>query len=137
MILLPAETVRVILLPAETLGRKQNHKDSLCRKPFFVDDSLDSSEARDHRQSQRKPNMTDNLCKKRKVADLFIPCEDGKGHMFVTITLKCLQHDQKRLLLWLKLLCAVFRHYTGSGPPYVSVTKQYFTISRITVFPRI
>ena len=34
---LPAETVRVILLP---LGRKQNHTDSLCRKPFFVDGSL-------------------------------------------------------------------------------------------------
>ena len=33
-----AETVRVILLP---LDRKQNHRDSLCRKPFFVDGSLD------------------------------------------------------------------------------------------------
>ena len=31
---LPAETVRVILLPAETLGRKLNHTDSLCRKLF-------------------------------------------------------------------------------------------------------
>ena len=27
----------MILLPAESLGRKQNHTDSLCRKPFFVD----------------------------------------------------------------------------------------------------
>ena len=37
---LPAETVRVIQPPAKTLGRKQNHMDSLCRKPFFVDGSL-------------------------------------------------------------------------------------------------
>ena len=31
---LPAETVRVIKLPAESLGRKQNHTDSLCRSQF-------------------------------------------------------------------------------------------------------
>ena len=31
---LPAETVCVILLPAETVGRKVNHTDSLCRKLF-------------------------------------------------------------------------------------------------------
>ena len=37
---LSAETARVILLPAEGLGRKRNHTDSLCRKPFFVDGSL-------------------------------------------------------------------------------------------------
>ena len=37
---LPAETVHVIQLPAKSLSRKQNHTDSLCRKPFFVDGSL-------------------------------------------------------------------------------------------------
>ena len=37
---LPAETVRVILCPAETLGRKLNHKDSLCRKLFNEHNSL-------------------------------------------------------------------------------------------------
>ena len=37
---LVAETVCMILLPAETLGRKQNHADSLSRKPFFMDSSL-------------------------------------------------------------------------------------------------
>ena len=31
-------------------------------------------EARDHGQSWRKPNMTDSLCRKRKLADSFIPC---------------------------------------------------------------
>ena len=30
----------MIMLPAESLGRKQNHTDSLCRKPFFADGSL-------------------------------------------------------------------------------------------------
>ena len=40
-LLLPAETsVLGKLLPTETLGRKQNHTNSLCRKPFFVDGSL-------------------------------------------------------------------------------------------------
>ena len=34
---LPAETVRVILLPAESLGRKLNHTDSLCRKQEIAD----------------------------------------------------------------------------------------------------
>ena len=29
----------MILLSAESLGRKQNHTDNLCRKPFFVDGS--------------------------------------------------------------------------------------------------
>ena len=47
---LSAETVRVILLPAESLGRKRNHTDSLCRKPFFVDGSLG-----------RKQEITDSL----------------------------------------------------------------------------
>ena len=39
----PAETVRVILLPAETaetLGRKLNHMDSLCKKLFIKHNSL-------------------------------------------------------------------------------------------------
>ena len=45
---LPAETVHVIVYPAESLGRKQNHVDSLSRKPFFTEkqtivDSLDRS----------------------------------------------------------------------------------------------
>ena len=31
---LPAETVRVILLPGQTLSRKLNHTDSPCRKLF-------------------------------------------------------------------------------------------------------
>ena len=37
---LPAETVCVILFPADTLGRKLNHMDSLCRKLFTKHNSL-------------------------------------------------------------------------------------------------
>ena len=51
---LPAETVCVILRPAETLGRKQNHRDSLCRKLFTKHNSLG---------------------RKQEIADLFIPCQ--------------------------------------------------------------
>ena len=36
-------------------------------------------EARDHGQSRLKPNMTDSLCWKRKLADLSIPCEFTVG----------------------------------------------------------
>ena len=71
---LPVQTVQVILLPAETLGRKLNHMDSLCRK------QQSQQEARDRGQSPRKPNMKDSLCRKRKLADSFISC--GKDSVF-------------------------------------------------------
>ena len=32
-------------------------------------------EARDRGQSRRKPDMTDSFCRKRKLADSFIPCD--------------------------------------------------------------
>ena len=34
------QRLRVILHPAESIGRKKNHEDSLCRKPVFADGSL-------------------------------------------------------------------------------------------------
>ena len=61
---LPVESVRVILLSAETLCRKDNHAGSLGKKQEIADS---------HR---RKPNMTDSLSTKRKLADWFIPCDD-------------------------------------------------------------
>ena len=67
---LPAETVCVILLPAETLGRKQNHTVSIYPA------QQSRQEARDPGQSWWKPNMTDSLCRKRKLADSFIPYVD-------------------------------------------------------------
>ena len=33
-------------------------------------------EARDRGQSRQKPNMTESLCRKQKLADSFIPCVD-------------------------------------------------------------
>ena len=46
-------------------------------------------EARDHGQSLWKPNMTDSLCSKHKLADSFIPCREiGKFHG--TLCLACL-----------------------------------------------
>ena len=35
-------------------------------------------EARDRGQSRRKPNMTDSLCRKRKLADSSIPCVEAE-----------------------------------------------------------
>ena len=34
-------------------------------------------EARDRGQPRRKPNMMDSLCRKHKLADLFVPCVYG------------------------------------------------------------
>ena len=72
---LPAETVHVILLPAETQKEAKSHGQSLQEAIYQVLQSL--QEARDRRQSRRKPNMTDSLCGKRKLADSFIPCDSG------------------------------------------------------------
>ena len=58
------QSVHVILLPAESLSRKQNHTDRLCRKPFFVCGSV-----------SRKQEITNSLGRKRKLADSFIPCD--------------------------------------------------------------
>ena len=76
---LPAETVCVILFPAKTLSRKLNQKDSLCMKLFTKHKSL--QEARDRGQSRQKPNMMDSLCRKGKLADMFIPCVKVPGQI--------------------------------------------------------
>ena len=77
-LLLPAETTfHEKWLPAgtvETLGRKLNHRQSLQEAIHRTHQSR--QEARGCRQSRRKPIMTDSLCRKHKLADLFIPCED-------------------------------------------------------------
>ena len=64
----PVKTVHMILLPAETLGRKQNHVDSPGRKTFFSPQhSL--REARDGEQSWRKPNIMDSLSRQRQLTN--------------------------------------------------------------------
>ena len=66
---LPAETVSVILLPAK---EAKSHRQSLQEAIYQAQQSR--QEARDHGQSRRKPNMMDSLCRKCKLANLFIPC---------------------------------------------------------------
>ena len=74
---LPAETVRVILLPAEPLGRKLNHTDSLCRKIFTNHNSLgrkqeiaDYQESESHDSLCRKPFFLDgSLGRKQEISD--------------------------------------------------------------------
>ena len=51
------------LLPAEGLGRKLNHMDSLCRELFTKHNSL---------------------CRKRKLADSFIPCVTGPVYLMTS-----------------------------------------------------
>ena len=52
---LPVESVRVIPLPAESLGRKKNNAGSLGRKPFFAD----SSHGRCNRPPWQKAKLAD------------------------------------------------------------------------------
>ena len=80
-----AETVRDRLLPAETTGHEKwlpaetarviLHGQSLQEAVNQAQQSR--QEARDRGQSRQKPNMTDSLCRKRKLADSFIPCVMG------------------------------------------------------------
>ena len=51
-------------------------------------------EAKDRGQSQRKPNMTDRLCRKRKLADLFIPSDIPVGFLCSMGKFICV-HDQQ------------------------------------------
>ena len=62
----------MILLPADSLSRirAESHGQSLQESINQVQQS--QQEARDHGQSRRKPNMTDSLCRKRKLGDSFI-----------------------------------------------------------------
>ena len=48
------------------------HGQSLQEAIFQAQQSR--QEARDRGQPRRKPNMTDSFCRKRKLADSFIPC---------------------------------------------------------------
>ena len=64
---LPAETVSVILLPAETRQEAKSQGQSVQEAISQAQQS--QQEARDRGQSRRKPNMTDSLCRERKLAD--------------------------------------------------------------------
>ena len=66
---LPAETVRVFLLPAESPAEKE----------AIYQAQQSRQEARDRGQYRPKPNMTDSLCRKRKLADSFISCGASPG----------------------------------------------------------
>ena len=70
---LPAETVRVILIPAKTRQEAKSQGQSLQEEVIYQAQQS-WQVARNHRQCQRKPHMTASLCRKRKLADSFIPC---------------------------------------------------------------
>ena len=57
----------------------QSHGQSLQEAIYQAQQSR--QEAWDHGQSQRKPNMTDSLCRKRKLADSFISCEHCRSQI--------------------------------------------------------
>ena len=56
--LLSAKSVRMILLPAKTLGRKHNHADSLAGSHFTPDSILYSL--------GRKQEIADSLCRSQR-----------------------------------------------------------------------
>ena len=77
----PDETVSMILLPAENLGRKQNHVDSLSRKPFFMHRSL-CGEARDRGPSRQKPNISYSFSKTWEVYKWIISTQAAMTHIY-------------------------------------------------------
>ena len=82
-LLLPAETtVHEKWLSAETVHsafcrnsrqEAKSHGQSLQEANYQVQQSR--QEARERGQSGRKLNVTDSLCRKQNLADLFIPCD--------------------------------------------------------------
>ena len=58
----------MILLPAATKSHGQSLQEAINQA------QKSRQEARDRGQSRWKPNMTDSLCRKRKLADSFTPC---------------------------------------------------------------
>ena len=52
-----------------------SHGESLQETLYRAQQSR--QEARDHGQSRRKPNTTDRLCRKRKLANSFVPCGES------------------------------------------------------------
>ena len=62
----------ILRLKAFTRQEAMSHGQSLQEAIYRAQQSR--QEARDRGQSQWKPNMTDSLCRKRKLADSFIPC---------------------------------------------------------------
>ena len=75
---LPAETVRHIWLPPRmsviSCFLPRPAETSVHEKWLPAETQQSRQEARDRGQSRRKPNMTDSLCRKSKLADSFIPC---------------------------------------------------------------
>ena len=78
-----AKTVHMIMLPAKSLDKKQNHADKLSRNHSSSKAVLAGgkrswtvlAEPKYDRQSQQKPTMMDSLSiRKQKLADKFIPC---------------------------------------------------------------
>ena len=61
----------MILIPVKTRQEAKSYGQSLQKGIYQAQQCR--QEARDRGQSRRKPNMTDSLCRKRKLADSFIP----------------------------------------------------------------
>ena len=61
-----------ICLATESRQEAESHGQSLQEAIYQAQQSR--QEARNQGQSRGKPNMMDSLCRKRKLADSFIPC---------------------------------------------------------------
>ena len=86
-------------LPKKSVVRLTDHPDmtlDVYRGRKTTTQQQGRQEARDHGQSQRRPNMTDSLCRKQKLSDSFIPCVEGQCelvHFFQEMTSLCHLRD--------------------------------------------
>ena len=69
----------MILLPVESRQEAESH--GLSLKEAIFRGRKSRQEAGDHGQSRRKPNITDSLYRKRKLANSFIIC----GHVVLKV----------------------------------------------------
>ena len=79
---LPAEIVHEILLSAETLGRKLNHMDNLCRKLFTEHSSLG-----------RKQEIADSLSRSQICWTVSAGSINWRTHLYPVIYMLCCCSD--------------------------------------------
>ena len=76
----------------------KSHGQSLQEAIFQAQQSRQGT--RERGQSRRKPDMTDSLCRKRKLADWFIPCVDIGLKLFGISSSLISHFDVASILIW-------------------------------------
>ena len=113
----------------------KSHGQSLQEATYQAQQSR--QKARDRGQSRRKPDVTDSLCRKRKLADSFIPSESERLHLFHMASVAYRKAAQSRYMPCLTVITDLLQR-TQCIFDFETRKKQMFTearaFSRVTYF---